>query len=87
MILVFLGVLGFGAYRLTPAASAWVARAPESLATIQRRIQPLRRPVEKVTQAAEQVEQATDIDKKTQEVEIKGPSLTQQLFGGTTAAS
>ncbi len=87
VIVVLLGVLGFGTYRLTPAATAWVARAPESMATIQRRIQPLRQPVEKVTKAAEQVEQATDLDKKTPEVEIKGPSLTQQLFGGTTAAS
>jgi predicted PurR-regulated permease PerM len=85
LIVVLLGVLGFGAYRLTPAASAWLARAPESLATLQRRIQPLRRPVERVTQAAEQVEQATDLDKKTPQVEIKGPSLTQQVFGGTTA--
>src|SRR5688572_30261557 len=86
VIVIFLGVLGFGIYRLTPVASAWVARAPESLATLQRRIQPLRQPVEKVTKAAEQVEQATDLDKKTPQVEIKGPSLTQQVFGGTTAA-
>jgi predicted PurR-regulated permease PerM len=85
VIVVLLGVVGFGGYRLTPAASAWLARAPESMATLQRRIQPLRRPVEQVTQAAEQVERATDMDKKTQEVEIKGPSLTQQVFGGTTA--
>jgi predicted PurR-regulated permease PerM len=85
VIVVFLGVLTFGSYRLAPAASAWIARAPESLATLQERIQPLRRPVEKVTQAAEQVEEATDLDKKTPQVEIKGPSLTQQVFGGTTA--
>lgn len=85
VIVVFLGGLVFGAYQLAPAASAWVARAPESLATLQRRIQPLRRPVEKVTQAAEQVEKATDMDKKTPLVEIKGPSLTKQVFGGTTA--
>jgi predicted PurR-regulated permease PerM len=85
VIVVLLGVLGFGVYRLTPAASAWLARAPESLETLQRRIQPLRRPVEQVTKAAEQVEQATDMDKKTPQVEIKGPSLTQQVFGGTTA--
>ena len=85
VIVVLLGVLVFGAYRLTPAASAWLARAPESLAPLQRRIQPLRQPVEKVTEAAEKVEQATDMDKKTPEVEIKGPSLTKQVFGGTTA--
>jgi predicted PurR-regulated permease PerM len=85
VIVVLLGVLTFGAYRLAPAASAWLARAPESLATLQRRIQPLRGSVEKVTKAAEQVEQATDMDKETPQVEIKGPSLTQQFFGGTTA--
>jgi predicted PurR-regulated permease PerM len=85
LIVLVLGVVGYGAYRLTPVASAWVARAPESLATLQRKVQTLRRPVEQVTRAAEQVEQATDMDKKTPQVEIKGPSLTQQVFGGTTA--
>jgi predicted PurR-regulated permease PerM len=85
LIVALLGVIGFGAYRLTPAASAWVARAPESLATLQQKIQPLRRPMERVSRAAEQVEQATDMDKKTQEVEIKGPSLAKQVYGGTTA--
>ena len=85
VIVLLLGVVGFGAAQLAPAASAWVARAPESIATLKRRIQPLRRPMEQVNKAAEQVEQATDMDKKTQEVEIKGPGLTQQVFGGTTA--
>jgi predicted PurR-regulated permease PerM len=85
VIVVLLGVLTFGAYRLAPAASAWLARAPESLATLQQKIQPLRGSVEKVTKAAEQVEQATDMDKETPQVEIKGPSLTQQFYGGTTA--
>jgi predicted PurR-regulated permease PerM len=85
VIVVLLGVVGFGAYTLTPAASAWLARAPESLATLKRKIQPLSRPMEQVNKAAQQVEQATDLDKKTQEVEIKGPSLTAQVFGGTTA--
>jgi predicted PurR-regulated permease PerM len=85
LIVLLLGVLVFGAYRLAPAASAWLARAPNSLAILQERIQPLRRPVEKVTEAAEKVEAATDLDKKTPQVEIKGPSLTAQVFGGTTA--
>lgn len=85
VVIVMLGVIAFGVYQLTPAATAWVARAPESMATIQRRIRPLQKPVEQVTKAAEQVEQATDMDKKTPQVEIKGPSFTRQVFGGTTA--
>jgi predicted PurR-regulated permease PerM len=85
VLILLLSLVGFGATRLAPAATEWVARAPESIATLKRRIQPLRRPMERVNQAAEQVEQATDMDKKTPEVEIKGPGLTQQVFGGTTA--
>ena len=85
VIIMLLGVVGFGAYRLAPAASAWIARAPESIGTLKRRIQPLQRPMEQVNRAAEQVEQATDMDKKTPQVEIKGPSLISQVFGGTTA--
>jgi predicted PurR-regulated permease PerM len=85
VIVLFLGAAVFGAYRLAPAASAWVARAPESMATLQQRIQPLRRSAERVTQAAEQVEQATDLGEETPQVEIKGPSITAQVFGGTTA--
>lgn len=87
VIVVFLGAMVLGTYRLAPAASAWLARAPESMATLQQKIQPLRRPVEKVTDAAEQVEEATDLDKETPQVEIKGPSLTSQVFGGTTAVA
>ncbi|HEV8176504.1 MAG TPA: AI-2E family transporter [Gemmatimonadales bacterium] len=85
VIIVLLGLVGFGATRLAPAASAWIARAPASIGTLKQRIQPLRRPMEQVNKAAEQVEQATDMDKKTQQVEIKGPGLSQQVFGGTTA--
>lgn len=85
VIIMLLGVVGFGAYRLAPAASEWIARAPESIATLKRRIRPLQRPMEQVNRAAEQVEQATDMDKKTPQVEIKGPSLISQVFGGTTA--
>ena len=85
VIIVLLSLVGFGATRLAPAATEWVARAPGSIATLKRRIQPLRRPMEQVNKAAEQVQQATDLDKKTQEVEIKGPGLSQQVFGGTTA--
>lgn len=85
VIVVLLSLVGYGSTWLAPAASAWVARAPESIATLKRRIRPLQRPMEQVNRAAEQVEQATDMDKKTQEVEIKGPGLSQQVFGGTTA--
>jgi predicted PurR-regulated permease PerM len=48
------------------------------------RLQKLRRPVEQVSKTAEQVEQATKMDNsKTTEVVVKGPSLSERLFGTT----
>jgi predicted PurR-regulated permease PerM len=85
VVLGLLGVLVIGTYRLSGPASEWLGRAPESMVTVQRRLETLRRPVEQVSKAAAQVEQATDVDGKTPEVAVRGPNLSQQLFGGTTA--
>ncbi len=87
VMLGMLGVLGTGIWYLSGPAADWLARAPESMATVQRKLDTLRRPVEQVTEAAKQVEEATEVGQdETQQVEIRGPSLTRQLFGGTTAA-
>jgi predicted PurR-regulated permease PerM len=86
VMLGLLGAVATGVWYLSGPASEWLSRAPESMATVQGKLETLRRPVEQVTQAAEQVEAATEVQgESTQQVEIKGPSLTSQLFGGTTA--
>src|SRR5919112_1721942 len=63
----------------------WGARLPSSMREAQSRLSQLRKPVEQVSKTAEQVEQATKVDNgtKTPEVVIKGPSLTERLFGTT----
>ena len=84
IVLGLLAVLATGVWYLSGPATTWVSRAPQSMETVKRKLEDLRRPMEKVTQAAEQVEEATEVGSdKTQQVEIKGPSLTRQLFGGT----
>ena len=84
VVLGLLGVLVSGLWYLSGPASSWLSRAPQSMATVERKLQDLRRPVERVTEAAQQVEEATDVGgEDTQQVEIKGPSLSKQLFGGT----
>jgi predicted PurR-regulated permease PerM len=87
VVLGLLGTLATGIWYLSGPASEWLARAPQSMATVERKLQDLRRPMEKVTEAAQQVEEATDVgDDGVQQVEVKGPSLTKQVFGGTAAA-
>jgi predicted PurR-regulated permease PerM len=86
VVLGVLLVLGAGAWYLTGPASDWLERAPESMTTVQQKLEALRRPVERVTEAAQKVEEATAVGEgETQQVEIKGPSLSRQLFGGTAA--
>lgn len=87
VILGLVGALVAGGWYLSGPASQWIARAPESAAAVQRKLQSMRGSVQQVTKAAEQVEKATEVAASdgTREVEIKGPSLTRQLFGGTAA--
>lgn len=86
VVLGLVGALAAGGWYLSGPTATWISRAPESMATVRQKLEELRRPVEQVTEAAEQVEQATDVgDSGVQQVEITGPSLTRQLFGGTAA--
>ncbi|MDQ2670238.1 MAG: AI-2E family transporter [Gemmatimonadota bacterium] len=73
--------------RLAPAASGWLTRAPATFDRVEERLRELRRPVEQVSAAARQVEQATEVagGDDTPKVQVEGPSLGEQIFGGTTA--
>jgi predicted PurR-regulated permease PerM len=86
IVLTLVGITGYGIYRLTGPASAWMARAPESLSRLEQRIRSLRRPVVQVTRTAEQVEKLTEITAEsgtTLTVAVKEPSLGETLFGET----
>jgi predicted PurR-regulated permease PerM len=84
VLLALLGALGFGAYTLADPARVWMDKAPQSLAKVQSRLRDLRRPVEQVTKTAEQVEAATEVSKSgPQEVVLRGPRLSERLFGNT----
>jgi predicted PurR-regulated permease PerM len=85
--LVILGLLaatGGAVYELAGPARDWAGRLPASMREAESRLQKLRRPVEQVSKTAEQVEKATKMnDSKATEVVVKGPSLTERLFGTT----
>lgn len=87
VMVVLVGTVVVAGVRLAPAASGWLTRAPETFDRVELKLQELRRPMEQVTEAAKQVEEATDVDGEdgAQKVQLEGPSLSEQLFGGTTA--
>jgi predicted PurR-regulated permease PerM len=88
VILGLVGALGAGVWYLAGPAADWIARAPESAAAVQRKLETMRGSVEQVTKAAEQVEKATEVTgggNGVRQVEVTGPSLSKQLFGGTAS--
>ncbi len=92
VVAAFVALVFFGVTRLVQPASQWVARAPETIATIRDRFEVLFRRAERLSRAASQVE---DIAKSpssepTQKVEVKQPALvhtvlsyTRSLFAGS----
>jgi predicted PurR-regulated permease PerM len=84
VILALLAATGGAVYQLAGPAREWGSRLPASMREAESRLQKLRRPVEQVSKTAEQVEQATKVDdSKVTEVVVKGPSLSERLFGTT----
>jgi predicted PurR-regulated permease PerM len=84
VIVALLGTAGGAVYSLVEPAKEWAARLPESMRKAEDRLRALRGPVEQVSKTAEQVEEAATLDQpKTPEVVVKGPSLTERLFGTT----
>jgi predicted PurR-regulated permease PerM len=85
--IVIVGLLGgtVGAvYELAGPAKEWTGKLPASMRDAQRRLQSLRKPVEQVSKTAQQVEAATKMDNpQTTEVVVKGPTLSERLFGTT----
>ena len=88
VVFALIAVLGVGIYGLSGPAADWIARAPQSLRTIQERLDTLQQPMEKVTRTAEQVEKLTDVTQPPPErgvvtVQVRDRPLRRVLFGGT----
>jgi predicted PurR-regulated permease PerM len=84
VILGLLGATGIAVYQLAGPAKEWGTRLPASMREAASRVHKLRRPVEQVSKTADQVEQATKMDdSKATEVVVKGPSLSDRLYGTT----
>lgn len=84
IILVLLGTVSFGVYRLAEPASEWLQKAPRSFSGVQAKLQSILRPVEEVQQRTKEIEQMAGLSKEEpgQAVEIKKPSLAETVLTG-----
>jgi predicted PurR-regulated permease PerM len=62
VVLGLVGGIGAAAVQLSAPASDWATRLPQTLLTIEHKVQPLRRPVDEANKLAARVERLTDMD-------------------------
>ena len=88
IIMAALALFGFLAYELSSPLTEWLEKAPELGAQLQKKVQPLKKYVEKVSATSEQVEKLASTkpehERAPQRVELKQESLLDTLFSGTS---
>jgi len=81
-------IVGVLAYELSGPLADWLEKAPELGTQLQAKMQPLRKPVEKVSNVGDQLEKLTNMksasQKVPQRVELNQGSLLDTLFRGTS---
>jgi predicted PurR-regulated permease PerM len=78
---------GFAVAALSSPAATWIERAPTTLREVERKLRPIRAPVERIAKATREVEEATSIDDgPSGEVRVKEPSLFSDLVLQTQGA-
>jgi predicted PurR-regulated permease PerM len=86
LLLVLAGGVGLGVYSLVTPATEWIAKAPESLTRVQRKLRTLRAPMQQMSRTADEVERTIAGEPTTAPAAAKAPSwIKEALFGGTTA--
>jgi predicted PurR-regulated permease PerM len=91
VMLFCLSATGLLIYEFSGPVTEWVERAPRIMSDISAEFQRLKKPVDKVTQATEQVRKMAQVGtpdpgKKSAEVELKRPGVTDGLFSKTRDA-
>jgi predicted PurR-regulated permease PerM len=86
LLLVLVGGVGLGVYSLVTPATEWIAKAPEGLTRVQRKLRTIRAPMQQMSRTADEVERTIGGESAATPVAaVKPPSRIRQALGGTTA--
>lgn len=86
IVLVLLGSISYGVYRLAEPASTWVRRAPQVLTEVRFKLQQFIRPMAEVQETTKEIEKMAGLgrDGQAAAVEVKGPSLGAMVVSSAT---
>lgn len=92
VVLALVSGFGLAVMQLAEPATTWAERMPRALRTVERKVRPLRSPVDKVSALAERVQRLTDVEasNRSREVRLEGRGIMSYvieaigaLLGGT----
>jgi len=87
VMVVLFGGISLAIWHFSDPIQAWLTKAPQSLSDVRAKIRKVTKPVQDVGKAAEQVDSATQAAAggapQPQQVIVRGPSMSQRLFGTT----
>ncbi len=85
VIFALLGGLGFGIYQFALPFRDWMAKFPETVRQVERKLQSIKQSVREVSKVTEQVDRLTNLSGsvKKQEVEIKRSTIGESLLAPT----
>jgi predicted PurR-regulated permease PerM len=88
LLLVLVGGVGIGVYSLVNPAAEWMAKAPDGLARVQRKLRTLRAPMQQMSRTADEVERTIAGESTSPPAAAAAPKspswIMDALFGGTT---
>lgn len=85
VILVLLGILGFGIYQVILPAKDWVAKLPETIRQLEHKFQSIKESVGHVSKVSKEVDRLTALndDTKQREVAVKKETIGEALLAPT----
>jgi predicted PurR-regulated permease PerM len=85
VILSLLGALGFGIYQVASPAGEWMAKLPQTVRQVERKLKGVRQHVEEVSKATKEVDRLTTLGgpDRAPKIEVRKPTLGESLLEPT----
>jgi predicted PurR-regulated permease PerM len=83
VVILLLGGISGLAFLLSGPVAAWVSKAPESIASLEKRLAGIAQIAHNLQKASQDVEKISEDATAAPSVSVKGPPLTSFLFSGT----
>ncbi len=85
VVIVMLGALGLGIYQIASPAGEWIAKLPQTVRQVERKLKGVRQSVKEMSKATQEVDRLTTLGPadKSPKIEVRRPTLGESLLAPT----